>query len=319
MAKTKKEVLSEFGKKMQDAYRKKQEGLQRLGNINWLTNETIKKAKDDIIKSFDIEMAEIEGTSWYKEALELAREEGRKKHKMNRAKKEKEALQKEYQKRFAEADRNIHETTRSYEDAQLAYRWKVEQETVKAVNINKFSRNLETVIADLLSNHVKIHENEEMMWYKWKKVSIDLPAIWDFKWDGFHFFVSDDLVSFFDFEKKPIWKKALWMKSKLEKWSFLSSRLDDFKFALQKYILQFFKNYSYDKKYWNDGKTWFDDDDVKECLRRITWLNDSYWLYNDTTDFSAACWEVDGSYVSHLPVTEDWKRWVKKKLLLKSD
>ena len=55
------------------------------------------------------------------------------------------------------------------------------------------NRNL--IIKDLEENHVKVEENVEMMWYKWKIFHINLPAVWNFKWFKFDCFVSDELVS----------------------------------------------------------------------------------------------------------------------------
>ena len=63
--------------------------------------------------------------------------------------------------------------------------------------------NPEAVLNDLKEHHVKNEENAEMMWHKWKKVHINLPAVGNFEWFKFDFFISKDSLSKEDFENNP--------------------------------------------------------------------------------------------------------------------
>lgn len=81
---------------------------------------------------------------------------------------------------------------------------KNEEEQEKSQPNTELFWNKEAVLEDLKENHVKIEENAEMMWYKWKKVHIDLPAVWDFEWFKFDYFVSEDTVDESDFKNGPI-------------------------------------------------------------------------------------------------------------------
>lgn len=53
--------------------------------------------------------------------------------------------------------------------------------------------NVDSLVEDLKKNHVKVEKHVEMVWHEWKKIYIDLPAKWDFKWFKFNFFVSKSI------------------------------------------------------------------------------------------------------------------------------
>ena len=279
---------------------------------SWYTEEELNESRKRLIENLQSELSNEDG---YEKARQSHRTENESKKSLNEAKKKKIDLQREYQEKFREVNKDIIEKVKNYVDAQVSHRWEVEQEAHNDVVDNRFCRNFETVVADLITNHIKVDENVEMMWYNWKKVIVDLPAIWKFHWYSFRFFVSDDNVSFLDFGRKYFWRR-----SKLERKSFSSWELDDFKLALFAYIAEFFKNYSYDTKYWNNWKNWVDEnDDVEQVLKKIPWLDSSYWLYNDSDHYPAAWWKVDGSFSMLFNLTKEWRRWVKLKLLLKLD
>lgn len=63
------------------------------------------------------------------------------------------------------------------------------------------------ILDDLAKNHVKVEEDVEMMWYKWKRFHIDLPAVGDFKWFKFDWFVSDNMLKREDFMNNNVRKK----------------------------------------------------------------------------------------------------------------
>jgi hypothetical protein len=59
----------------------------------------------------------------------------------------------------------------------------------------------EPLLSYLQKNYVKEEKNVEMMWYKWEKIYIDLPAAWKFKWYKFECFISKDRLYEEDFKK----------------------------------------------------------------------------------------------------------------------
>ena len=73
----------------------------------------------------------------------------------------------------------------------------------------------DVLLKDLKENHVKVEENKEMFWYKWKFVYVSLPAIWNFKWFNFDFFVSDDYMYGYEFDKNPEFAKTSFSKKEI--------------------------------------------------------------------------------------------------------
>ena len=47
------------------------------------------------------------------------------------------------------------------------------------------------VLNDIRKNYVTIDEDVEMMWYKWRRVHIDLPKVWNVNWFKFDCFILD--------------------------------------------------------------------------------------------------------------------------------
>ena len=63
-------------------------------------------------------------------------------------------------------------------------------------------KNKEEVLDDLKENHIQIEEDKEMFGYKWKIVHLDLPAVGDFKWFKFDYFVSNNKVYYENLKKE---------------------------------------------------------------------------------------------------------------------
>ena len=101
LEKTHEQILSEIWAKMRDAYTKRNEKIYRINQSN-----SPEKSKKDTIKNikrtFEEEMKGFRARPWYQEALKSARYEWSMKHKFNKAMKD-------------------------YESAQIAYRWKAEE------------------------------------------------------------------------------------------------------------------------------------------------------------------------------------------------
>ena len=147
--------------------------------------------------------------------------------------------------------------------------------------------NTDAILDDLKKNHVKIEENVEMMWLKWKKVHIDLPAVWNFEWFKFDYFVSDVRV-----EKKYFEKKKLFGRKSLENKSYSMKDVSKLLQAMNNYMseLQWENDgdidYEHELIYWRKNKkkwckAWY-------CLSEITWLDCRSWLSDKDVD-----WEKD--------------------------
>ena len=166
-------------------------------------------------------------------------------------------------------------------------------EMLKQEKAERVKRIKEVVLKDL-KNHVKIKENEEMMWYKWKIVTLSLPAVWDFWWYEFSYFVSDEKVRRDDFEKNPeLENKSYSMR---EIWKMLQ--------AFKEYMKECGVEIDWDVDYEKDLKCWQSDIDrfeVIDCLKSIGWLDDWWcWLKDKNVCWAMGSrveWDVrDSSY-----------------------
>ena len=138
--------------------------------------------------------------------------------------------------------------------------------------IGKIKWNTDAIRDDLKKNYVKIEENAEMMWYKWKKVHITLPSIWSFEWYKFGYFISDNMVKKWEFENNPnLGEKSLFSMCDISK--LLQ--------AINKYMVEFWGKNDMNVDYENELQYWRTKNyrcNAWDCLRTITWLCDWYWL-----------------------------------------
>lgn len=149
--------------------------------------------------------------------------------------------------------------------------WQIEQNFEYSGWKEELIWDTDAILNDLRENHVKIEKNAEVEWYKWKKVHIDLPAVWNFEWFKFDYFVSNDFVYKKDFEAK----------SELKKKSYSMNDVSKLLQAMNEYMTELWgKNdgnidYETELKYWEFEKyrctAW-------DCLKAITWLKYWYWL-----------------------------------------
>ena len=131
--------------------------------------------------------------------------------------------------------------------------------------------NKEAILNELKEKHVDIEENVEMLWYKWKKVHINLPKVWNFKWFKFDYFVSESSVRKNELEKKPeLVEKSYSMK---EVWELLQA-MDEYMKEQGVEMCSVVNRENY-YKYWIKGEFKFG---VWDCLKMLTWLNKKYWL-----------------------------------------
>ena len=133
----------------------------------------------------------------------------------------------------------------------------------------------DAILKDLKENHVTIEDNAEVMWYRWKNVHIELPAVWDFEWFKFDYFVSDDRVYKYIFRNDP----------ELEKKSYSMSDISKLLKAINSYMSELQGKSDKDMDYENDLKMWENLNfifnrrcNAWDCLKAITWLHYWFWL-----------------------------------------
>lgn len=124
---TNKEFRSDLAKEMRDKYDERNEQLEQIDKLP-LTEPVKESAKKEIMDNFYKEMDEMKTRPWFEEARKTHLEEIKARIKLAKSKQEKERLQKEYEEKLAKADEDIAESTKGYEDAQIAHRGKIEDD-----------------------------------------------------------------------------------------------------------------------------------------------------------------------------------------------
>lgn len=81
----------------------------------------------------------------------------------------------------------------------------------------------EYIFKNLIEKHIKI-EYSEMLWHQWKRLFIDLPVMWDFKWYKFECFISDKEIEGLQYDKE--YKNA----------SFSFNEFEDFNNKIKEYM-----------------------------------------------------------------------------------
>ena len=140
----------------------------------------------------------------------------------------------------------------------------------------------ERILEDLKENFVKIDENGEVMWYKWKIVHINLPEVtWIFGWYKFDYFVSEDLATKRDFKMNPEFE------NKLCSINDVSQLLK----AVNMYMKVLGVETDESMDYENSLKCWETNiygccawDCLKYILWEAMWLDDMYWLKDKDSD-----------------------------------
>jgi len=302
MTKTNKEISSDFSKEMRDKFNKRNEQLDQIDTLP-IPEEFKEPSRKAIMENFEKQMDEIKSRPWYGDVRKTHVAEIDARINLIKSKKVKEKLQKEYEEKLAKADAGISDSEKLLEDAQIAHRGKVEESAkssegkkLSTEKINDLKWNTNIILNDLKENHVKVEENAEMMWCKWKKVHIDLPAVWDFEWFKFDYFISDEAVYKRDFEKK----------SELEEKSYSMSDISKLLQAMNRYMIELKGKNDWDMDYEKELKYWETEKyrcDTWDCLKAITWLDYWYWLSDKDVAWkqgSRAIWVCDRDYCSFL-------------------
>lgn len=234
MTKTNREFRSDLAKEMRDKRKERDEQLRQIDKLP-LSEPVKESAKKDIMEAFYKQMEEFKSRPWYEEARKTHSEEINAKVWVNKLKKEKEKLQKEYEEKLAHIDEEIEEKNEVYEDAQIKHRWEVEYWEVK----RNLIWNYNGVMEDLQHNHITIKENSEYMWLKWIELHFTLPAVWKFKWYKFDCFISDSTFRFDEMDRYN-WRYNFYDINELcELWDALKTYLEEYKIDID----AIFKNY----------------------------------------------------------------------------
>lgn len=131
-------------------------------------------------------------------------------------------------------------------------------------------------ILENLKKSVRVEENVEVMWFEWKNIHINLPAVWKFKWFKFDYFVSDYSCSKAYFEKNSKYENRWFEKrsySMKEVWELLK--------AMNKYMQAMGVETDWGMDYENDLKYWEIHNEkcyAWDCLKNILGLDGCYWL-----------------------------------------
>lgn len=132
------------------------------------------------------------------------------------------------------------------------------------------SSEVKTILEDLKNNYVKIDDDKEMLWYKWKFIHVDLPAVWEFEWFKFDFYLSNEWLSKKDFENLNCDDLLYSMED-------ISLLLN----AIRRYIkakwIDIDEYVDYEKEL-KDWEYWWYQSEAWDCLKEITGLNRDYWL-----------------------------------------
>lgn len=266
MAKTNKEFRSDLAKEMRNKRKEKNIQLEQVESSKfsqWLKEQMSKEIKENFEKKID----EIKSRPWYEEARKTHLEEINAKSRLTKAKKE------------------LEDAEKSYNEAQIAHRWKVEKFSENdAENFWELSQekkeklywNRVAIIKDLKENYLK-EKDAEMMWYKWKEVHLSLPAVWNFKWFKLDYFVSNDFVYKEDFESNPELEKK--SKSMKQIWEILK--------AVNRYMAELWVENDWDMDYENDLQDWKTEKygcKAWDCLKDISGLNELYWTGDKGVD-----------------------------------
>mgnify|MGYP007013871630 CR=1 FL=1 len=164
----------------------------------------------------------------------------------------------------------------------------------------------DAILNDLKENHVKI-EDTEMMWYKWKKVHIELPSYRNFEWFNSDYFVSDGLVKKGDLDR-PICDEFVTKSCSM---SDISKLLQAMNRYMAEHGVDNDWDMDYEKELWEGNRPTCN---AWEYLKSIIWLKDWFWLkdgnvawkigsraklasYGDYFGFSRS--DVDGN-IAHL-------------------
>ena len=140
----------------------------------------------------------------------------------------------------------------------------------------------DAIMEDLKENFVtikdatkKINTWEKMEDIEWKEVHFELPAVWNFKWFKFDYFVSNNTTNAKVLKKNPKLERQLY--SMKEIWNLLTALRNYMKECDVLLDWHSYINYAEEMKYWKT-RDW--KNEAWSCLNAILWLQHAYWLKN---------------------------------------
>ena len=160
--------------------------------------------------------------------------------------------------------------------------------------------NREAILGDLKDNYVKVEDGVEMMWYKWKKVYINLPAVWNFEWFKFDCFVwvGSETKSFLEKDHQDVIDNSYSIKD-------ISNLLR----AMNRYMKEYGVETDWDADYETAlrlGNGWNCETNCKawDCLKYLfpwhksPYYEDRYWLKDVEEDIESRVEEdIDSRFV----------------------
>ena len=138
----------------------------------------------------------------------------------------------------------------------------------------------ESIIRDLKEKYVRVEDEAEMMWYRWKKVHIELPAIWDFEWFKFSYFIPKGSVKISD----------LWQHRELADKSYSVKDVYELLHAITRYMRASW--ISIDDSVDYDGYSTYRDVfrfESWNILKSITGFSELYWLRDSDSSLADSC------------------------------
>lgn len=125
------------------------------------------------------------------------------------------------------------------------------------------------LLENLKKNYITVEEDVEVLWFRWRKIHVYLPAIWKFKWFKFDYFAWDEKddkshrynCTEYDFERN----------SELIEKSYSYEEIDRLYTAIREYFSEF--------------EIKIDNDD----LRKLLYLNSTYFLRDRYPKLDCCC------------------------------
>lgn len=165
---------------------------------------------------------------------------------------------------------------RIWEAMKKAEEKRLQREKEEKENSEKKSELIKTILEYLKKNHIKVEENQERFWYKWRVVHLHFPASKSysslppveryFAWFDFDYFESYDRVDMENFESN--WE--------LEKKSYSIKDIAELLNTIRKYMMVCWVYIDEGVDFENDLNNWKTDNygcDTWDCLAKLMWMS----------------------------------------------
>lgn len=135
------------------------------------------------------------------------------------------------------------------------------------------------LLENMKKNYVTVEKNTEVLWVRWTKIHVNLPAVWKFKWFKFDYFVWNEEINYYTFLES----------SELIKQSFSHEEIEKLGMA----VVEYFREFGIDIKIRTFAGCSYDSDFILELLNfdRHFCLSDSYEGYYWTLHYISRWFE----------------------------